>query len=76
MKVGGQIPWNATSICETSQISYLMGRHESRFEIPFNGPVIMFGAMSNITCERHLETTSIWSQSLARYISWLCLVCG
>ena len=26
MKIGGQIPWNATPICETSQISYLMGR--------------------------------------------------
>ena len=26
MKVGGQIPWNGTPICETSQICYLMGR--------------------------------------------------
>ena len=26
MKVGGQIPWNVTPICETSQIYYLMGR--------------------------------------------------
>ena len=26
MKVGGQIPWNAFPICETSQICYLMGR--------------------------------------------------
>ena len=26
MKIGGQIPWNATPICETSQIYYLMGR--------------------------------------------------
>ena len=26
MKVGGQIPWNVTPICETSQISHLMGR--------------------------------------------------
>ena len=26
MKVGGQIPWNAIPICETSQISCLMGR--------------------------------------------------
>ena len=24
MKIGEQIPWNATPICETSQISYLM----------------------------------------------------
>ena len=26
MKVGGQIPWNVTPICETSQIFYLMAR--------------------------------------------------
>ena len=26
MKVGGQIPWNVTLICETSQIYYLLGR--------------------------------------------------
>ena len=26
MKIGGQIVWNATPLCETSQISYLMGR--------------------------------------------------
>ena len=26
MKIGGQILWNVTPICETSQISYLMGR--------------------------------------------------
>ena len=26
MKNGGQIPWNVTPICETSQIYYLMGR--------------------------------------------------
>ena len=27
MKIGGQIPWNVTPLCETSQIYYLMGRH-------------------------------------------------
>ena len=26
MKIDGQILWNALSICETSQICYLMGR--------------------------------------------------
>ena len=30
MKVGGQIPWNGTPICETSQISYLMGRRSMK----------------------------------------------
>ena len=30
MKVGGQIPWNVTPICETSQIYCLMGRPHMR----------------------------------------------
>ena len=30
MKIGGQIPWNATLICETSQIYYLMGRRHMK----------------------------------------------
>ena len=30
MKIGGQIPWNATPICETSQIYYLMGRRPKK----------------------------------------------
>ena len=42
MKVGGQIPWNVTPICEMSQIYYLMGR---RFGQPFEGPIIPFGSL-------------------------------
>ena len=30
MKIGGQIIWNAIPICETLQISYLMGKHHMR----------------------------------------------
>ena len=30
MKIGGQIPWNVTPICETSQISYLMEKLHAR----------------------------------------------
>ena len=44
MKVGGQIPWNVTPICETSQIYCLMGRrpYERSFGQTFKGPVIPF----------------------------------
>ena len=34
------------------------------------------GRISPYFCERPLETTSIWSKSLARYISRLCIVRG
>ena len=47
MKVGGQIPWNATLLCETSQIYYPMGRnpYERRFGQPFKGPIILLGSL-------------------------------
>ena len=46
MKVGGQILWNVTPICERSQIYYLMGKkpYERRFGQPFEGPIIPFGS--------------------------------
>ena len=47
MKIGGQIPWNATPICETFKISCLMGKrpYERRFGKPYNGPIIPFGSL-------------------------------
>ena len=47
MKVGGQILWNVTPICETSQIYCLMGKtpYERRFGQPFQGPIIPFGSL-------------------------------
>ena len=47
MKVGGQILWNVTPFCETSQIYDLMGRRpcERRFGQPFKGPIIPFGSL-------------------------------
>ena len=46
-KVGGQILWNVTPVCETSQIYFLMGRrtNERRFGQPFKGPIIPFGSL-------------------------------
>ena len=40
MKNGGRIPWNVTAIFETYKINY-----ERRFGVPFEAPVIPFGAM-------------------------------
>ena len=47
MKKGGRILWSVTAICETFQISCLMGKHpnEQRFGEPFEGPIIPFGSM-------------------------------
>ena len=46
MKIGGQIPWNATLICETLKISFLMEKpYERRFGKPFKGPSIPFGSL-------------------------------
>ena len=47
MKVGGQILWNVTPICETSQISCLVLKtpYERRFGKPLKGPIIPFGSL-------------------------------
>ena len=47
MKVGGQIPWNVTPICETSQIYCLMERRPMKdvFGKPFKGPIIPSGSL-------------------------------
>ena len=47
MKVGGQILWNVTPICETSQIYYLMGRRPMKDVLGnhFKGPIIPFGSL-------------------------------
>ena len=47
MEIGEQIPWNATSICETFKISCLIGRPHMRdvFGKPFKGPIIPFGSL-------------------------------
>ena len=41
MKIGGQISWNVTPICETSQICY----HERRVGQPCKWPIIPFGSL-------------------------------
>ena len=46
MKVGGQILWNVTPVCETSRI--LSGGKtpcERRFGRPFKGPIIPCGSL-------------------------------
>ena len=47
MKVGGQILWNVTPICETSQIYCLMGRRPMKDVLGnhFKGPIITFGSL-------------------------------
>ena len=47
MKSGGRIPCTVTAICEKLQGLLSDGKtpYERRFGIPFNGPVIPFGAM-------------------------------
>ena len=46
MKIGGQIPWNVTPICETSQTSYLVGKPHMRDDLGGQkGPIISFGSL-------------------------------
>ena len=47
MKIGGEIPWNVTPICENVTDLFSDGKtpSESRFGKPFKGPMIPFGSL-------------------------------
>ena len=47
MKVGGQILWNVTPFCETSQIYYLTRRRPMKDVLGnhFKGPIIPLGSL-------------------------------
>ena len=74
MKVGGQILWNVTPICETSQIYCLMRRRPMKdvFGQPFKGPIIPFGLLVEyhpVTAKDLVKNPSIWKESL----TWIVL---
>ena len=53
--------------------------YERRFGIPFNGPVIPFGAMVEyhpIFAKDLSRLHQLWPKSLAMYIPWICVVRG
>ena len=62
MKVGGQILWNVTPICEnvTDLLSDGKTPYERRFGKPFGGPVIPFGSL----VEYHPITAKDQSESI------------
>ena len=69
MKVGGQILWNVTPICETSQIYCLMGRRPMKDVLGnlFERPIIPFGSLVEyhpITAKGPVKNPSIWKESL------------
>ena len=81
MKIGGQIPWNVAAICETSQISYLMGRrpYERRFGKPFKRPIIPFGSLVEyytISANGPVKNPSIWKESLHWIVPRIRIVRG
>ena len=68
MKVGGQILWNVTPICETSQIYCLMGRGPMKdvwatIERTYYS-FWFIGRVSSYTCEGPINNPSIWKESL------------
>ena len=81
MKIGGQIPWNASPICETFKICCLMGGHhiERRFGEPFKGPTIPFGSMVESLpyfCQRPVATASVRQESLTKNVPRFCFTRG
>ena len=78
---GGRILWGVAAICETFKISCLMEKtpHERRFGIPYNGPVIPFGAMveyHSISAEDMSRLHQFGPKDLPSFLSSVKNVCG
>ena len=69
--VGGQILWNVTAICETSQIYYLMGRRPMKDVLGNHLKDRLFHLVHwlSITCncEGSVTHPSIWKES----VTWI-----
>ena len=75
MKVGGQILWNVTPVCETSQICYLMGRLPMKDVLGNHLKDLLFhlvhwfGLVSPFYSEGSVKNPSIWKESF----TWIVL---
>ena len=75
MKIGGQILWNATPICETSQIYYLMGRRPMKDvlgnHLKDRSSHLVHGSLVEchpITAKDPVPNPSIWKESFTRIV--------
>ena len=66
MKIGGQIPWNVKLICETSQISYLMGRLPMKGVLENHSKDQLFLLVDWLSITLSLQKTSQESMNLER----------
>ena len=66
MKVGGQIVWNDIPICETSQISYLMGRRPMKDPLGNHLQDRLFNLVHWLSITQKLRRTSQESINLER----------
>ena len=76
MKVGGQIPWNVTPICETSQIYCLMGRRPMKDVLGnhLKDLLFPFGSLVEyhpITAKESVPNPSIWKESFTWIDPWI-----
>ena len=80
MKVGEQIPWNVTPICETSQICHLMGRRPMKDVLGNHLKDRLFHLVNwlSITqnCEGPVKNPSIWKESLTWIVPRIRIVRG
>ena len=70
MKIGAQIPWNVTPICETSKIYYLMGRRPMKDVLGNHLKDRLLHLVHSLSitspnnCEGPVKNPSIWKESL------------
>ena len=59
MKVGEQIPWNVTPICETSQIYHLMGERPMKDVLGLNRAQTQTNSMFGVIINSRIRITAI-----------------
>ena len=67
----GQILWNVTPICETSQICYLMGRRPMKDVLGNHLKDRLHHLVPLFYCEGPVKNPSIWKENITWIVPWM-----
>ena len=72
-KLGGQIPWNVTPVCETSQICF-DGRRPVKDVLGIHFDLLFQVSPKN--CEGPVKNSSVWKENITWIVPWIRSVRG
>ena len=75
-KNGWQIPWSASTICETFKTSYRTGKHVTNRDLANHNSLWLVSWISQIFCKSPVQTPPVREESRTRNIPRICLARG